>query len=187
MGASILAVALALVGIGWTAQEAQAEEVYYKWRDAQGRWHYSNVASPKGTKVFDFTGTTSPSLNGPPLRADSGRRSAAKAIERHQLRQSARRVQRELQSIAAFFSEVRERQRARLAAAAVHQILEDWQVADRGMELRRRRRELYRELQQIREAEQQLEADQATAPQEARVPMPSGQLDVARLETPVYP
>jgi hypothetical protein len=70
-------------------------------------------------------------------------------------------VRDQLDGIRAFFTDVREVMRRRLEEAGTHQLLEDWQVADRGLELRAREVTLRKELTRIQRAERRL-AEQGT-------------------------
>ena len=158
MRAQVIAVAVMLAGATLAARAAGADELYYKWRDPRGRLHYSNVPSvpsPEATTVLDFSGTRAASVSeSTPRRA---RRSSAGAyLQRYQLRQAYRRAERELRATEAFFTSLRQRERERLERYSVHQILADWEVADRASELRQLQAELHTELEQIRAAEREL-------------------------------
>jgi hypothetical protein len=107
-----------------------ADADVWRWRDANGQVHYSNVPGnvPKHAS---------------PVRADVGYLAAAAthepvAVEEVQtseteLRRSERRLRRRLAEIEAFYRQVRDRQRARLQSYATSTLLPDWLVADRWM------------------------------------------------------
>jgi hypothetical protein len=156
MRTQLSAMLVATAIVAWTGQGAEADERYYKWRDARGQWHYSNVPSPSVTTELDLTGTTTTVVSEGPSRSADAHRTVAVALERHRLRQARRDTERALRQIDAFFASLRELQRERLARAPVHDILEDWQVADRARELRASQARLRQRLAHIRESERKL-------------------------------
>ena len=149
----MLAVVSAVVGLSWTGG-AHADEIYYKWQDDKGQWHYANAANPSAVKMYDLSGVESPAVEAkPPATAESG---AAAAIERYKLRQEARRVLREIREIDGFFEEVRARELERFDSYSVREILSDLQIADLATELRGRRALLFAELDRLEAEEQEL-------------------------------
>lgn len=146
-----------LVGVGLlgTVERTFADEVYYKWRDDRGQWHYSNAANPSAVKMLDLSGVESPADESE-ARARRGSTGVSTALERYKLRREARHVRREIRQIDGFFADVRALQRERFDSYAVRDILEDWQVADRALELRGRRRTLSRALSRLEKEERSL-------------------------------
>jgi hypothetical protein len=140
-----------------------ADEIYYKWQDDRGQWHYANAANPSAIKMFDLTGVERPAVETaaeaapePQTAAGGG---AAAAIQRYKVRQEARRVQREIREIDGFFEEVRARELERFDSYAVREILSDLQIADLATELRGRRAALFAELDRLEAEEQDLSGD----------------------------
>jgi hypothetical protein len=156
MRTQLSAILLATAAVAWTGQVAHADEVYYKWRDARGQWNYSNVPSPSATTEFDLTGTTITLVSEAPSHSADAHRAVTAALERHRLRTAYRQTERALGEIDAFFANLYALQRERLARAPVHDILEDWQVADRARELRASQAMLRQRLTDIRESERKL-------------------------------
>jgi hypothetical protein len=151
----VIAVVLVGGGLLGQADRASADEVYYKWRDSTGQWHYSNAANPSAVKMLDLSGMESP-VREPEARAHKRSTGASKAIERYKLRRETRHVRREIRQIDGFFADVRALQRERFDSYSVRDILEDWQVADRALEMRGRRRTLSRELSRLEDEERSL-------------------------------
>jgi hypothetical protein len=158
MRAHVIAVLVASAAFVWAAPVARAGEVYYKFQDERGHWHYSNAPSPTATEMFDLGERAGPVEESEPAAQapDNAAQASATALERYKVRRAYRSAERELRQIDTFFRDVRQRQRERLESFAVRQILEDWEVADRATELSGRREELQHRLDELRTAERRL-------------------------------
>jgi hypothetical protein len=153
----IVTLVSAVVGLLRMGGMTHADEIYYKWQDDKGQWHYANAANPSAVKMFDLSGVESPAVEAkPPTTAGSG---ASAAIARYKLRQEARRVLREIREINGFFEEVRARELERFDSYSVREILSDLQIADLATELRGRRADLFAELERLEAEEQELAGD----------------------------
>lgn len=149
----LIAVVLGGAALLWSAEPTSADEVYYKWQDNRGQWHYSNAANPSAVKVLDLSGVE----NAPVEQQASARYpGAAAAIERYTLRRESRRVRREIREIDDIFANVRQQQRERFESYNVSHILQAWQVASLGTELRERKKSLSAELARLEDAARML-------------------------------
>jgi hypothetical protein len=112
---------------------ALARADVWRWRDAHGRTHYSNVPASV-PKYAD------------PVRADVGYVAATPlhepvavaAVQTSEAtqRRAERGLRRRLAEIEHFYDEVRARQRARLEAYSNATLLADWMVADRWLSVK---------------------------------------------------
>lgn len=118
----------------------------WRWRDASGQVHYSNVPGnvPK---------------HATPVRADVGFVAAAPTLEPVAVEtpessettrlRAERRIRRRLVEIESFYREIHDRQRARLESYADSTLLSDWQVADRWMAVKEEEARLRAALTQL--------------------------------------
>jgi hypothetical protein len=116
----------------------------WRWTDASGRIHYSNVPDhvpARATAVRREVGYLAPVPAGAPG-------DVAPAAEPGRLREE-RLIKRRLAEIEAFYAQVRARQRARLEAYASSTLLPDWMVADRWLQMRDEEGKLRGELRRL--------------------------------------
>jgi len=101
----------------------------WRWKDAAGRVHYSNVAGhvpAHAATVHRDVGY----LASAPLALE-----VTPSADLERLREE-RAIKRRLADIEAFYAAVRARQRARLEAYANSTLLSDWEVADRWLQVK---------------------------------------------------
>ncbi len=101
----------------------------WRWKDAAGRVHYSNVPGhvpAHAATVHRDVGYLAPA----PLALE-----VTPSANLERLREE-RAIKRRLADIEAFYAEVRARQRARLQAYANSTLLSDWMLADRWLQLK---------------------------------------------------
>jgi len=126
---------------------AQAEDMW-RWRDSSGRIHYSNVAEhvPPGAAQMPTKsiGYLEGSIDEPDAKEIQD--SIAEMHRRHQERE----IRRRLDAIQAFQDNVRKRQRERLLSSYANvELLSDWAVSDRWMELQREQAGLNEQLRDL--------------------------------------
>jgi len=125
---------------------ARAEDTMWKWRDARGRLHYSNVQDevPQGAETVTKTigiVEPEPAATEGPSGADLAR------IERIR---TERAIRRQLTEIDDYKKMIRAQQYWRLLALYPNSwILSDWMVTDRWMALERTQEWLNRALDQL--------------------------------------
>ena len=126
---------------------AQAEDLW-RWRDSSGRIHYSNVAEhvPQGAAQMPTgkIGYLEGAIDEPD--AKDVQDTLAEIDRRHQ----ERAIHRRLDAIQAFQDNVRRRQRDRLLGSYANvELLSDWAVSDRWMELQREQAGLNEQLRDL--------------------------------------
>jgi hypothetical protein len=124
---ALLILALALPAL------AHADEMW-RWRDAAGRMHYSNVPekAPSGAARIDKgIGYVEGAVDEPDAKAIQD------FLADFQRRRQERAIRQRLNAIEAFQDNVRKRQRERLLSYSNVELLSDWAVADRWMELQK--------------------------------------------------
>lgn len=126
---------------------AQADDTW-RWRDSAGRIHYSNVAEhvPAGAAQMPAGGIgyLEGAIDEPDAREVQD--TLAEIDKRHQ----ERVIRRRLDDIQAFQDNVRRRQRDRLLSSYANvELLSDWAVADRWMELQREQAGLTEQLRDL--------------------------------------
>jgi len=125
---------------------AQAEDTW-RWRDSSGRIHYSNVAEhvPSGAaQISGGIGYLEGAIDEPDAKDIQD--SLAEMAKRHQ----ERSIRRRLDAIQAYEDNVRRRQRERLLSSYANvELLSDWAVADRWMELQKEQAGLNEQLRDL--------------------------------------
>ncbi len=115
----------------------------WRWTDAAGRIHYSNVPAHVPAHAMPVHGGVGyvSQAPGAPVAEPPG-------TGPDRLRQE-RLIKRRLAEIEAFYAQIRARQRARLESYASSTLLPDWAVADRWLEMRNEEIRLRAELARL--------------------------------------
>jgi hypothetical protein len=109
---------------------AASAEVW-RWKDAGGQTHYSNVPGHVPAHASPVRGELG-LVGGEPI-GEAGE--AVPAVSADRLREE-RTIRRRLAEIQSFYDQVRARQLARLSSYATSTLLPDWLVADRWLSLK---------------------------------------------------